>query len=198
MKYFMRVSIFMLLATLYGFGASSQNDANRTSSSYGAVKKKMENLISGKVVLKEDTISKKFDAGGEQDAGEKEHMPQSPPLYSSSKETASKYQQSMQAYYDYTIRGFKHRSKVFEWQLFSSKILFVIVILLVFSGIYFAAVQFYAGLKSKNIETEDTKLVLSAKSIEISSPIVGLIILALSLGFFYLYLVYVFPIEEIF
>jgi len=126
-----------------------------------------------------------------------ELIPESPPFSGSSQETSSKYQQSLQAYYDYKIRGFEHRSKVFEWQLLSSEILFVIVIFLVFSGIYFAAVQFYAGLKSKNIDTEDTKLVLSAKSIEISSPIVGLIILALSLGFFYLYLVYVFPIEEI-
>ena len=197
MKWFMRVLLLIVFVGLCAYGAPSQNDTNESAGHYGVIKKKMKDIFSGKVVLKEDAVSAQPNTVNEQSVDKDELMPQPPPPFSN-KETVSKYQQAMQAYYDYSIRGFKHRSIVFEWQLFSSKILFVIVILLVFSGIYFAAVQFYAGLKSKNTETEDTKLVLSAKSIEISSPVVGLIILALSLGFFYLYLVYVFPIEEIF
>src|SRR5206468_1719279 len=50
-------------------------------------------------------------------------------------------------YYAYRTDGLRHRRRVFEWQLVSSKIIFVIVLLLVFSGITFAAVQFYTGLK---------------------------------------------------
>jgi len=124
--------------------------------------------------------------------------PKKPPL-NANRDSYITYQKALQAYYGYLIQGYKHRSEVFKWQLFSSRLLFIIVILLVFSGIYFAAVQFYAGLKNKNLDPEQlTTISISSKNIEISSPVIGIIILVLSLGFFYLYLVYVYPIKEIF
>jgi hypothetical protein len=115
--------------------------------------------------------------------------------------TYKAYLLSLQRYYEYRVHGFDHRQKIFEWQYLSSKIIFVVVIILVLAGIYFAAVQFHHGLKWKKKapgEDEATELVLSYKSVSVKSPVLGVIILVLSLAFFYLYLVYVYPIENIF
>src|ERR1043165_6642839 len=44
---------------------------------------------------------------------------------------------SFNEYLDYRISGYQHRREVFKWQLFSSKITFYVVILLVLAGVYF-------------------------------------------------------------
>jgi len=121
--------------------------------------------------------------------------------------------------YDYYKFGLAHRKKAFEWNLLSSKITFWVVIILVFTGIIFAGIQFYVALKEKphrqsaaaiSVQTESataptpgetydalkTELVASAKGIKVSSPVLGVIILVISLLFFYLYLAYVYPIQE--
>ena len=120
---------------------------------------------------------------------------------------------ALQGYYDYRSQGYEHRARVFEWQLLSSKIIFVIVITLVSIGIYFSWLQFRAGMvaQDKRQSQEDkpadegdqdaerdtrTTVRFSGKGIEVSSPVLGVIILTISLAFLYLYLVYVFPIEE--
>ena len=103
-------------------------------------------------------------------------------------------------YYGYMSKGYIHRSNVFSWQLLSSIIIFCVVILLVFAGIYFAWLQFkYAlGNKTGTAEMLSTELSASMKEIKVSSPVLGVIILVISLFFFYLYLVYVYPIQDIF
>lgn len=118
-------------------------------------------------------------------------------------ETAKIYQQTMRAYYDYRQRGYEHRMGVFEWQSFSTKLIFGVVLVLVFLGIYFAAIQFHVGLRrggkpGATGESEVTELVVSVKEIKVRSPVLGVIVLAISLAFFYLYLVYVYPIETVF
>jgi len=60
------------------------------------------------------------------------------PTESLEPETAQAMQQALKAYYDYRIVGYEHRKSVFTWQLLSSKMIFVIVILLVTAGIYFS------------------------------------------------------------
>lgn len=130
-------------------------------------------------------------------------LPESPGTSSLDQATKEKYLEALRQYYEYHVHGLQHRREVFEWQLFSSKIIFFAVLLVVFSGIYFAAVQFHSGLaagKPKDGEEnrESTEFVASLKGIKVSSPILGVIILVISLVFFYLYLVYVYPIQEIF
>lgn len=129
-------------------------------------------------------------------------MPEPPPAFVSDSDTYQKYLDSLQAYFDSSVKGLAHRQRVFEWQLFSAKLIFVIVLLLVGSGVYFAAVQFHVELKSrmKNPAAESdmkTELSAGADGVKVSSGVLGVIILTLSLAFFYLYLVYVYPIEEI-
>jgi nitrate reductase gamma subunit len=105
----------------------------------------------------------------------------------------------MREFYSYKASGLRYRSRVFEWQLFSSRIIFTTVILLVTSGIVFAAIQFRAGLKRPRAAASDvaTEIDLSTSSVKVSSPVLGVIILVISLAFFYLYLVYVYPISEV-
>jgi hypothetical protein len=112
--------------------------------------------------------------------------------------THQKYQEAMREYYQYRIDGLRHRRRVFTWQLASSKIIFVTVLLLVAAGIYFAAVQFHVGLGKKKAEAVATEIVANLEGIKVSSPVLGVIILVLSLAFFYCYLVFVYPITDIF
>jgi hypothetical protein len=121
--------------------------------------------------------------------------------------TRAKYLTAMQHYYQYRTDGYAYRSRVFEWQLFSSRVIFIIVLVLVGAGIYFAAVQFRASMRHRadssggtqgGEQTQlSTQLEISAKGVVINSSVIGIIILTLSLAFFYLYLVYVYPIQNV-
>ena len=131
--------------------------------------------------------------------------------------TKETYLAATRAYYEYRLSGYHHRARLFEWQLWSSRVIFFIVVLLVFAGIYFAAVQFHVALhaarnppstseptsKSEETPVRDdamslaTKLEISTKGVVVNSSILGVVILVLSLAFFYLYLVYVYPIKDV-
>ncbi len=107
---------------------------------------------------------------------------------------------SLTAYYNYRTEGFDHRRRVFAWQLLSSKVIFVLVVFLVSVGVYFSWLQFHIGLRGGSGTGEaspDTTFEATATGIKVSSPVLGVIILVISLAFFYLYLVYVYKIEEI-
>lgn len=108
--------------------------------------------------------------------------------------------QALKAYYDYRVTGYQHRQRVFAWQLLSSRIIFVLVIFLVLVGVYFSWLQFRAALKGGTPfadRPQDTSFEASTTGLKVSSPVLGVIILALSLAFFYLYLLYVYPINDI-
>ena len=130
---------------------------------------------------------------------ESDLMVQPPPAWLKDPATNKAFLDAMGQYYAYRSSGLQHRAAVFEWQLSSSKIIFGTVLLLVFSGITFAAMQFYAGLKRKTADARDaaTEIDLSTTSVKVTSPVLGVIILVISLAFFYLYLVYVYPISEL-
>jgi hypothetical protein len=124
--------------------------------------------------------------------------------------TRQRYLAAMQRYYEYRANGYAYRSRVFEWQLLSSRLIFLIVLVLVSCGMYFAWVQFRAALLATRRATVAdvsaaaapspfaTQLEVSAKGIIVNSSVLGVIILGLSLAFFYLYLVYVYPIQNVF
>jgi hypothetical protein len=129
-------------------------------------------------------------------------FPDAPDPRSASPETTAAYQATLQAYYAYRKAGYEHRLGVFEWQSLSTKVIFVVVLLLVLAGIYFAAIQFHAGLRrqggAKPASPEETELSLSLREVKVRSPVLGVIILTISLAFFYLYLVHVYPIRDVF
>ena len=112
-------------------------------------------------------------------------------------------QQTWKNYYEYKSFGYSHRKNVFRWQLFSSKLIFIVVVMLVLSGIYFAGLQFFHAIRlSKNpgdIEKlMNTELSAGTGEVRVSSPVLGVIILVLSFMFFFLYLKFVYPIQDTF
>jgi len=127
--------------------------------------------------------------------------------------TKEKFFMAMREYYEYRASGYKHRMELFKWQLFSSRIIFFVVIFLVLAGVYFSWVQFRTAIKEKRKpnpavkngapelvqanKSEITEVEASIKGIKVSSPILGVIILVISLLFFYLYLIYVYPINNV-
>lgn len=134
-------------------------------------------------------------------------------------ETRRAEQAAWRAYYEYKARGLAHRGEVFAWQLASEKAIFVVVLFLVIAGIYFSWLQFRASLPRPQragakraggaaeaevapvaaaVAAAVTEFSAGRDGIKVSSPVLGVIILVLSLLFFYLYLVYVYPISEIF
>ncbi|HMT28908.1 MAG TPA: hypothetical protein PKD91_06485 [Bacteroidia bacterium] len=106
----------------------------------------------------------------------------------------------------------------YDWQLFSGKIIFYVVIGIVILGMVFSGIQFYIGLKeakhnikhrtrainehqnatSENVSDAQgkTTVKLGKDGIEVTSSILGVIILTFSIVFFYLYLSIVYPIHE--
>ena len=129
-------------------------------------------------------------------------------------ETRAAYLEALRGYYRYTIEGQDHRSMVFSWQFYSSIVIFFVMVFLVSVGVYFSWVQFRQDVPrgnrlrgtSKEGESSpdatagrsETTIKATPSGIEVSSPVLGVIILALSLAFFYLYLVYVYPVVETF
>ena len=119
-------------------------------------------------------------------------------------ETVQHHRRAWLAYYTYLTEGLEHRKKVFRWQYTSSLIIFFTVLLLVFIGIIFSGIQFYRAMRSpahlsgKEGETMQSEIEAGPGGIKVSSPVLGVVILTVSLAFFYLYLVYVYPIKEIF
>lgn len=205
--FYKRILFLVVILSVFRFDNVAQNiDTtvnqlnNDSTSKIETAKKRLDELTKTAKKVKDKVQSEKNFQG---DSTSFDPMlPESPnPMFSDSL-TNEKYQAALQEYYNYHISGLQHRKKVFSWQLFSSKIIFVVVIILVFAGIYFAAVQFHIGMKQAKEKLQDyndrTELSASMKGIKVSSPVLGVIILVISLAFFYLYLVYVFPIEDIF
>lgn len=102
------------------------------------------------------------------------------------------------ALYENQLWTMQRNASIYAWQDFSTKVIFVAVHLLVLIGVYFAGVQFFRGYRAAS-ESEGSEPVseveLSMKGVKVSSPFLGVIILVISLAFFYLYLVYVYPIS---
>ncbi len=206
------VATGLLLSLILAFGvlpaAVAQERGNTADQEEGTQSERakrnverLERLRKGEVELGKDGNKR---AVSQPDAGlDDPMMPEAPSAFLSDPSTQAKYLAALQEYYGYRIAGLQHRRAVFKWQLFSAKVLFVVVQVLVCAGIYFAAVQFHRGLGRKSGPRtgegeERTEFVASVKGIKVSSPVLGVVILVISLAFFYLYLVYVYPIEDIF
>lgn len=116
--------------------------------------------------------------------------------------TKSTCWKAFQAGLGYYNAGLDQRLKVFKWQHLTTQVIFFVVNALVIIGIYFSWVQFKKDLEmakeKKGSNEKEHHIELSTSGIKVSSSVLGVIILVISLAFFYLYLVYVYPIKEIF
>ena len=112
------------------------------------------------------------------------------------------------------------KQKSFEWHLVSTKIIFALVIIIVGFGLFITYLQFrkdytdesyrhLPAVEPKPTEGDPaaaapsvpsrsvTSMKLGPGGLELSSQIIGLAVLAFSLGFFYLYVKNVYPMTEI-
>jgi hypothetical protein len=126
--------------------------------------------------------------------------------------------------------GIKHEQKVYDFQYYTSIIIFVVVIFIVLTGLYLSYKQFEFTHEMLRNQTDAKKAIiiqgpdattkiiddttsqetkadislsgsttfeLSKDGIKINSAVIGLIILAISIAFFFLYLEYVYPVHVI-
>ncbi|HSY70588.1 MAG TPA: hypothetical protein VK798_00035 [Alloacidobacterium sp.] len=96
-----------------------------------------------------------------------------------------------EAYWKYQRDAIEQTRKVYAWQHVSSIIIFYVVIFLVLVGVLFSWLQFKAAAYTGESEELDA----SMKGVKITSSTLGVVILVLSMCFFYLYLRYVYPIN---
>lgn len=104
---------------------------------------------------------------------------------------------SVNAYYQWAL---KNRQAIITRQQTTGSIIFVMVVVLVLSGLIFSAIQFSIALissKRKKHLPPETKFKASLTGVEVSSSVMGLIILAISIAFFYLYLTRVYPLVSL-
>jgi hypothetical protein len=107
-----------------------------------------------------------------------------------------------------------YNQRVYEWQLFNSKIIFWLVVFLVLSGVALSGFQFYKDHRAQvryheltnrianaaeSAQPQDAKdsmsIEASLKGIKFNSNIIGMMILIISFLFFFAYLQFVYPIH---
>jgi hypothetical protein len=93
---------------------------------------------------------------------------------------------------EYDKFALHHAQRTYEWQFWASIFIFVLVITAVGLGLWMSFLHFYEGRKGGGGSVK-----VSPQGVELSSPVIGLMILVVSLAFFYLYLTQVYPITEI-
>jgi hypothetical protein len=93
---------------------------------------------------------------------------------------------------EYDKFALRHAQRTYEWQFWASIAIFLLVITAVALGLWMSFLHFYEGRKGGG-----GKMKFSREGVEVSSPVIGLLILVVSLAFFYLYLTQVYPITEV-
>jgi hypothetical protein len=148
---------------------------------------------------------KAFDNMGLSAASFREIVKQNCEITSYGPEGQSACKEAVKGFFVYTRDGFVHRMNVFQKQYWLSFGIFFVAVALVFLGMYFAWVQFSLSMRSRakpdsSGTTDDlnTQLSLSMSEVKVNSPVLGVIILIISLAFFYMYLVFVFPVHDTF
>ena len=123
---------------------------------------------------------------------------------------------------EFEVFNYSYHERIYNWQFISTIIIFWVVILIVLAGIAFSGVQFYIAMlhekqmlhhtraKSRKAANNPpsgeaagndlgapTELEVSLTGLKVKSQILGVVILALSIVFFYLYLSIVYPIKPV-
>ena len=103
-----------------------------------------------------------------------------------------------------------HWKRSFAWQYYSSIVIFILVVMIVLFGLYLSYSQFSLvsnmikkneerndkiKLDTTNIEILKADLEIHKDGVKISTAVVGLVILVISIVFFFLYLKFVYPIH---
>jgi hypothetical protein len=109
-------------------------------------------------------------------------------------EIRCRYAYNMQLFNEeiaYNRWSFAHRSAAFTFQSFSTALLLTLTILIVLAGLAFSYLEFRRGRESS------TTIKFGATSIEVSSNIIGIVVLSISLAFAYIYFDKAYKISEV-
>jgi hypothetical protein len=113
--------------------------------------------------------------------------------------------------YEYESWRIDYTKTLYRYQMYSSVVLLILSIAVLGCGLFFSYMQFQDRLKNihpnilepsnvndqkENNDEIKTSLRISMAGIEISSSIIGLLILCVSLAFFYLYIANIYPILD--
>ena len=93
---------------------------------------------------------------------------------------------------EYNKATFKHNRQLYQFQFVTSIIIFIITVFIIILGLWLSWLQF--AKKSFEQKEANSSLEVGLTGIKINSDILGLLILIISLAFFYLYLKTVYPI----
>lgn len=114
-------------------------------------------------------------------------------------ETLKAYHQALRADYRYQMDVMELRRSAYMTNSLHTQLVFWLVVMVVLAGIGFSWLQFRATLK--RIEragpaeaAEMTELSIGKDGVKLNTSTLGVIILAMSLGFFYLYILHVYPV----
>src|ERR1700674_178693 len=95
-----------------------------------------------------------------------------------------------------------YSEEVYRWQLVSSKVIFWVVLTVVGVGLVLSWLHFHRSFQEddkdkKSLEKSHSseQSTIYAFGVKISSSVIGLVILAISIIFLYLYLKFVYPIN---
>lgn len=89
----------------------------------------------------------------------------------------------------------QHRAKVFWWQHVFGIAVFILVIILVLGGLYLSYLQFKRD--GSTGASSQASIEIGREGLKFSSSVIGLAILFMSFGFFYLYIERVYTIQEL-
>lgn len=133
------------------------------------------------------------------------------PLNGDCVDPASKaaYDKALAAKYEYEAFSYEHARRAFQQQEHTSIGVFWIVVVMVLAGLAFSAIQFYMGFRHSHVAlarktkglpeptADRTDIEASLKGIKVSSTMLGVLVLVISMAFFYLYLAIVYPITNV-
>jgi hypothetical protein len=117
---------------------------------------------------------------------------------------------------NYNLFTLTHAMEAYKWQLLSAKIIFFVSILIVIMGLYLSYLQFQSSRtdnerkgermkkkivgKDSEVDKNDSPSVTSfhigKEGIKIDSAVIGLVILVVSIAFFFMYLNFAFHINH--
>lgn len=97
-------------------------------------------------------------------------------------------------YYAYLVKRADSNIAQLDWQRSASEKLLWVVVFVVFSGVGFSGYQLWRSTRAGHSPGEAT-LELEAQRIRVTSSVVGVVVLAISMAFFYFFLVEVYRIR---
>ena len=163
------------------------------------------------VVLGQDSINDPMSGFDHFVSKRTEDSPSSDSILNSIDDSVNyKKYQYLIAEWEYLSNSLDQRRSAYEWSHTSTILIFWMVMIIVAFGLVFSAIQFYISMltarskvknpsgkeDSVNGNTNPTSVKISLSGLEVNSSVLGIIILIISLAFFYLYLIYVYPIRE--